>query len=72
MPESHINAGNQSITDDLSELKYSVSVTDACIDWEATDKLLHNLHDLLQQPLSSRQPACLRLETHRLNQFLPQ
>jgi len=57
MLESHINAGNQSITEDLSELKYGVSVTDACIDWEATDKLLHNLRDRLQQPLTERQSA---------------
>ncbi len=41
MLESHLNAGNQS-TDGktVSELEYGVSITDGCIDWAATDKLL--------------------------------
>lgn len=41
MLESHLNAGNQS-TDGktVSELEYGVSITDGCIDWTATDKLL--------------------------------
>ena len=40
MIESNINAGNQSIPSDLSQLKYGVSVTDACVDWETTVKIL--------------------------------
>jgi 3-deoxy-7-phosphoheptulonate synthase len=36
MVESHIHGGSQKITADLSELKYGVSITDACIDWEGT------------------------------------
>ncbi len=55
MLESHINAGNQPITKDLTELQYGVSVTDACIDWEATEKLLRDLQTRLQQPLIDRQ-----------------
>jgi len=31
MLESHLNWGNQKIPEDLSELKYGVSITDACI-----------------------------------------
>ncbi|MDA0773069.1 MAG: 3-deoxy-7-phosphoheptulonate synthase [Cyanobacteria bacterium] len=42
MVESHINGGNQSITKDLSELKHGVSITDACLDWEATEKMLRD------------------------------
>src|SRR5690554_3769505 len=34
MIESHLGWGNQSICEDLSQLKYGVSITDACIDWE--------------------------------------
>lgn len=37
MLESHINAGRQDIQGDL---KYGVSVTDACIDWNTTEQLL--------------------------------
>ena len=40
MLESNIHAGNQPIPKDLSQLGYGISVTDACIDWETTDKLL--------------------------------
>ena len=36
MLESNINEGNQSIPENLSELKYGVSVTDSCMNWEVT------------------------------------
>lgn len=44
MLESNINSGNQKIPADLSELKYGVSVTDACIDWETTEHILRVTH----------------------------
>ena len=40
MLESNIEEGNQQIPEDLSELKYGVSVTDACMNWETTEALL--------------------------------
>jgi 3-deoxy-7-phosphoheptulonate synthase len=40
MLESNLHWGSQSIPADRSQLQYGVSVTDACIDWEATEKLL--------------------------------
>jgi 3-deoxy-7-phosphoheptulonate synthase len=40
MLESHLHAGSQPIPADLSQLRYGVSVTDACIDWETTERLL--------------------------------
>lgn len=40
MIESHLNGGNQKIPKDLSELKYGVSITDACIDFESTRKMI--------------------------------
>ncbi len=42
MLESHLNAGNQPCDKPLSELKYGVSVTDACIDWQSTETLLRD------------------------------
>ncbi len=36
MLESHLHAGNQPIPQDLSQLRYGVSVTDPCIDWDST------------------------------------
>ena len=49
MIESHINAGNQSAEQPVSEMKYGVSITDACIDWETTDSLLRKVAIALKQ-----------------------
>ncbi|KAH8915260.1 phospho-2-dehydro-3-deoxyheptonate aldolase, tyrosine-inhibited [Atractiella rhizophila] len=43
MIESHINEGKQNIPEDLKDLKYGVSVTDACVSWEATIDMLKSL-----------------------------
>jgi 3-deoxy-7-phosphoheptulonate synthase len=43
MLESHLGAGNQPIPSDLSQLRYGISVTDACIDWDTTERLLLGL-----------------------------
>jgi 3-deoxy-7-phosphoheptulonate synthase len=47
MLESHLHAGSQPIPADRTQLKYGVSVTDACIDWATTEKLLLSLHQRL-------------------------
>ncbi len=54
MLESNLNEGNQKIPADLSELKYGVSVTDACIDWETTEKLLREMDAKLADVLPGR------------------
>lgn len=54
MIESNLEWGNQSIPDDLSQLKYGVSVTDACIDWAATADCLKEMNDQLKTVLSDR------------------
>ena len=54
MVESNLNFGNQSIPADLSELKYGVSVTDACIDWQATEKSIREMHSKLKDVLPKR------------------
>src|SRR5210317_887308 len=54
MIESNINAGNQSIPKDLSELKYGVSVTDACIDWTTTETAILEMADKLRDVLPAR------------------
>jgi 3-deoxy-7-phosphoheptulonate synthase len=40
MLESNLEAGNQPIPEDLSKLRYGVSVTDPCIDWLTTEEVL--------------------------------
>ena len=49
MIESNIVAGNQPIPDDLSQLIYGCSVTDACVDWETTEKMIRDAAALLRQ-----------------------
>jgi 3-deoxy-7-phosphoheptulonate synthase len=53
MLESHLFAGRQDIPADLSQLRYGVSVTDGCIDWDTTEELLLSAHQRLSEgPLS--------------------
>ncbi|MEH8137136.1 3-deoxy-7-phosphoheptulonate synthase [Gallibacterium anatis] len=49
MLESNLNAGNQSADQPKAEMKYGVSITDACIDWQTTETLLRKMHDTLAQ-----------------------
>ncbi|ELE8703683.1 3-deoxy-7-phosphoheptulonate synthase AroF [Escherichia coli] len=54
MIESNIHEGNQSSEQPRSEMKYGVSVTDACISWEMTDALLREIHQDLNGLLTAR------------------
>lgn len=54
MVESNIGAGNQKIPEDLNDLKYGVSITDACIDWETTEEAFHSMRNKLKSVLPRR------------------
>ncbi|MFY0676967.1 MAG: 3-deoxy-7-phosphoheptulonate synthase [Neptuniibacter sp.] len=54
MIESNLGWGNQSIPENLEDLEYGVSVTDACIDWDATEKCLMGMNDKLKDVLGKR------------------
>lgn len=54
MVESNIGAGNQSIPADLCNLKYGVSVTDACIDWVTTENAVRKMRDTIKESLLKR------------------
>ena len=45
MLESNLAPGRQDICDDLSQLKYGTSITDACIGWDETEELLTWTYD---------------------------
>ncbi|MFN2371653.1 MAG: 3-deoxy-7-phosphoheptulonate synthase [Candidatus Krumholzibacteriia bacterium] len=47
MIESNLCAGNQPIPEDLTQLQYGVSITDACVDWETTVAMLREAHGQL-------------------------
>ena len=57
MLESNLEAGNQPIPEDLSKLRYGVSVTDACIDWTTTEETLRRADRELRAALERRQAA---------------
>ncbi len=54
MIESNINRGSQSIPKDLADLEYGVSITDACMDWVATEKMLRAADAKLKAVLPQR------------------
>ncbi|PPI88477.1 3-deoxy-7-phosphoheptulonate synthase [Candidatus Pantoea edessiphila] len=54
MLESNINEGNQSSEQPRTEMKYGISVTDACINWESTENLLYDMQKKLRGILSNR------------------
>ncbi len=54
MLESNLRAGSQSAQLAKEDMAYGVSVTDACIDFSATEKLLEKAEKKLAQPLKHR------------------
>ncbi len=54
MIESHLNEGNQPSDIPLSEMKYGISITDACINWDSTEALLRHTHKELIPVLEDR------------------
>lgn len=59
MLESNLHQGSQSCDKPLSELKYGVSVTDACIDWQTTEVILrqgaHRINRVLPNRFDAKQ-----------------
>jgi 3-deoxy-7-phosphoheptulonate synthase len=50
MIESNLEAGNQSIPENLNDLKYGVSVTDGCVDWSTTEQMIVDAAQQLSSP----------------------
>ncbi|MBI1907408.1 MAG: 3-deoxy-7-phosphoheptulonate synthase [Rhodocyclales bacterium] len=49
MIESFIEAGNQPIPQDLTQLRYGCSVTDACVGWDTTVDMIRNADRVLRE-----------------------
>jgi 3-deoxy-7-phosphoheptulonate synthase len=65
MLESNIHAGNQPLPADLSQLQYGVSVTDGCIDWATTEKLLRETRAKIKDALVKRMPPVAQVVRSR-------
>lgn len=50
MVESHLSEGNQPIPKNLGELRYGVSITDSCVGWETTERMLRWGCETLKKP----------------------
>ncbi len=53
MLESNIHEGNQPVDNNPEDLKYGVSITDACISWEMTQDLILSTYEYLEQNSSN-------------------
>lgn len=53
MLESNLEGGNQPLAP-RAQLRYGVSITDACMDWATTEKMLHDGRDKLRDALRRR------------------
>ena len=47
MIESNLGAGNQPFPQPKDQLRYGISITDACIDWPTTEALVREIHAAL-------------------------
>ncbi len=57
MVESHLSEGNQPIPKSLNELRYGVSITDSCVGWEATERMLRWGYESLEKVIPGKAVA---------------
>ena len=57
MIESFLDEGNQKIPDRRQDLRYGVSITDKCVNWETTERMLRHAHARLKACGGRRLPA---------------
>jgi 3-deoxy-7-phosphoheptulonate synthase len=53
MVESNLEAGTQKIPADRNQLRYGVSVTDPCVDWQTTERMLRHAHAQMREEYSA-------------------
>jgi len=53
MVESNLCEGSQPIPKRIDDLKFGVSITDACIGWETTERMLRHGHEVLRNASSA-------------------
>ena len=54
MVESHLFEGNQPIPAQLKDLRYGVSITDSCIGWETTERMLRWANETLAKTIPAK------------------
>jgi 3-deoxy-7-phosphoheptulonate synthase len=51
MIESFLNEGNQSVPANVADLKYGVSITDECVSWPTTERILRDAYEALKDSI---------------------
>ena len=51
MVESYLNEGSQPFPRNPAELRYGVSITDACVNWETTERMLRQAAQAMRGPV---------------------
>ncbi len=57
MVESYLREGNQPVPTNPADLGYGISVTDACLNWETTERMLRHGHDALRRVVIQTEAA---------------
>jgi len=58
MVESYLEEGNQPIPSRLADLRHGVSVTDACVGWETTERMLRHGCEVMSKADKAAHPVC--------------
>jgi len=58
MVESYLEEGNQPIPKRLAELRHGVSITDACVGWETTERMLRHGHEVVSKAVKPSGALC--------------
>jgi 3-deoxy-7-phosphoheptulonate synthase len=58
MVESNLEEGNQPIPQRLAELRHGVSITDACVGWETTERMLRHGHEVMSKAQMREAEVC--------------
>jgi 3-deoxy-7-phosphoheptulonate synthase len=54
MVESHLHEGSQPIPKNPADLRYGISITDSCIGWETTERMLRWGNEILEKNLPQK------------------
>src|SRR6266704_3136104 len=58
MVESFLEEGNQPIPKRVAELRHGVSITDACVGWETTERMLRHGHSVMSKAVKPAAALC--------------
>jgi len=58
MVESYLEEGNQPIPKRVVELRHGVSITDACVGWDTTERMLRHGHEVMSKAVKPAAALC--------------